>query len=497
MHQAPRPQRPPRGPTRRGPDPVQGERVAQRQLSQRASARRHLRDAQQSDAGQPHRRPRLLSPTRPVFLGFLAALAAGTGLLMLPAASRVPGGADLLDAAFTAVSALCVTGLSTVDTAAYWSPFGQIVILVLIQLGGLGVMTFASLLGFFVMHRVSLRDRISAAAEHGSQDFAHVRQAVFSVLAVSLTVEALVAVALTLRFWLHGRLPLGRALELGGFHAVSSFNNAGFALFSDNLSGFAADPFILVPISVSIVIGGLGFPVIMQLVRHRGNQRLWSMNTRLVLAGTVVLLIAGTVVVTALEWGNPKTLGPMPPAERLLNGFFQAVQTRTAGFSSVDIGSLHPATWLAMDVLMFIGAGPAGTGGGIKLTTFTVLFFIIVAEIRGTEDVNVFGKRLARSVHRQATTVALLSVALVVGSTALLMLLSSESTDRLFFEVVSAFATAGLSTGITASLPAAAKVILMALMFIGRLGPITFATALALRVRPVQYELPTERPIIG
>lgn len=221
------------------------------------------------------------------------------------------------------------------------------------------------------------------------------------------------------------------------------------------------------------------------------------MHTRLVVMGTVVLLAAGTVLVTALEWRNPRTLGPLSWPDKLLAGFFQSVQTRTAGFNSIDIGQMDPAAWLGMDVLMFIGGGPAGTAGGIKITTIGVLLFIVLAELRGDAAVNVFGKRLSRAVHRQAIAVFLLAVTLVVGCTAVLMLMSRLPLDAVLFEAASAFGTVGLSTGITPDLPPLGQLMLVALMFIGRLGPITFASALALRERTLMYELPKERPIIG
>jgi Trk-type K+ transport system membrane component len=223
----------------------------------------------------------------------------------------------------------------------------------------------------------------------------------------------------------------------------------------------------------------------------------WTMNTRLVVVGTLTLLVAGTVYLTAIEWSNPATLGPLDWSSKLLVGFFQSVQARTAGFNTVDWGSMNSASLLGTDVLMLIGGGPAGTAGGIKITTFAVLFFILLAEVRGDASVNVFGKRLSRAVHRQAITIVLLAVAVIIAATAALILLTDITMDRLLFEVISAFGTVGLSTGITAGLPVAGKIILMLLMFIGRLGPVTFASALALRERRTAYEFPKERPIIG
>ncbi|GAB3758950.1 TrkH family potassium uptake protein [Microlunatus parietis] len=436
-------------------------------------------------------------PARTIFIGFLAAGVIGTGLLMLPNARSGVGSASPLEALFTAVSALCVTGLITVDTPSHWTPFGHVVILALIQVGGFGVMTFASVIGIAVLRRMSYRSTLTTATEAKSLGLDEVRAVVFGVVKISVTIEAVVALILTVRFLIgYGRSP-GEAVWLGVFHAVSAFNNAGFSLFSSNMIEYVTDPVNGLTMCGAIIIGGLGFPVIMQLRRHARTPRLWTMNTRLVIAGTVVLLVGGTVFITAMEWSNPRTLGGLEVPGKLLAGFFQAVQTRTAGFNSIDIGAMDSATWLGMDVLMFIGGGPAGTAGGIKITTFAVLLFIIVTEIRGEGAVNVFGKRLSRAVHRQAIAVALLAVALVVISTLVLLLITDYSLDQVLFEVTSAFASVGLSTGITAGLPAAGQLILVVLMFIGRVGPITFATALALRGRQRSYEYPKERPIIG
>ena len=416
---------------------------------------------------------------------------------MLPIARVGVGGASFLEALFTATSAVCVTGHVIVDTATYWTPFGQVVILALIQIGGFGIMAFASVIGLAVVRRMSLRAKVTTAAEAHSLGLDDVGGLVFNVVRISLVVEGVVALLLTIQFSIGYGEPLGRAVWLGVFHAVSSFNNAGFALFSDNLTRYATDPFICLPICAAVIIGGLGFPVIMQLRKHLGRTLKWTMNTRLVIAGTFVLLATGWVYITAIEWNNPATLGPLDWPAKLLVGFFTSVQTRTAGFNSIDIGAMDPASWLGMDALMLIGAGPAGTAGGIKITTFAVLLFIIITEIRGDGAVNIFGKRLSRAVHRQAITVALLASAVVIAATTALMLMTDFGLDRLLFEVVSAFGTVGLSTGITADLPPAGQLILVLLMFIGRLGPITFASSLALRERRTTYEFPQERPIIG
>ena len=435
------------------------------------------------------RRAFRMHPAQVVVIGFAGAVLAGTLLLMLPIAKVGPGGAGFIEALFTATSAVCVTGLTVVDTLTYWTPFGQVVIMLLIQLGGLGIMIFASLIGLVLARKLSVRSRLNTAAEAKAVGFDDVRGLVRGIVLISLAIEAGTFVLLFLRFVLGYGYDLGQAAWYGAFHAVSSFNNAGFALYSDNLMGFVSDPWICLPIAAAIILGGLGFPVIMQLRKEFTRPLHWSMNTKLVLWGSAVLLVAGTVYITVIEWNNPDTLGALDPAARVLTG--------TAGFNALDIGAMHDETWLGMDVLMFIGGGPAGTAGGIKVTTFAVLYFIMLTELRGEGAVNIFGKRLSRAVHRQALTVVLLAVAAVVAATVALMLITGENLDRMLFEAVSAFGTVGLSTGVTPGLPDAAKLVLVLLMFIGRLGPLTLGSAIALRERPLLYEYPKERPAMG
>ncbi|WP_387967269.1 TrkH family potassium uptake protein [Georgenia faecalis] len=462
-------------------------------------------------SGRPHRlRSPVTRPGQVIVLAFAVALAVGTALLMLPvsvtdhppadvlpAATNAAGGATALDALFTAASAVFVTGLVVVDTATYWSGFGQVVILALIQVGGLGIMTSASLLVVLLARRLGLRSRMVTSASLGALSMADLRRVLLGVARIAVGVEAVIAVVLVLRFVLGYDYPLGRALWHGVFHAISAFNNAGFALYSDNLMGFVLDPWVCLPLAAACILGGLGFPVFLELRRHLRTPRRWSMNTKVVIAGTVTLLVVSVVTITALEWNNPDTLGPLPWTGKLLAGFFAAVVTRTAGFNSLDVAAMNTQTWFAQDVFMFIGAGPASTGGGIKITTFAVLLAIIVTEVRGGTAVNIFDKRLARSVHREAITVALLAVALVMAGTWTLLIMTEFTLDQLLFEVISAFATVGLSTGITHQLPDAGQLLLVVMMFAGRVGPVTLASALALRSRRLMYELPKERPVIG
>jgi trk system potassium uptake protein len=436
-------------------------------------------------------------PAQMVAGGFVAAIGVGTALLMLPNAKVGPGGAGVVEALFTATSAGCGTGLTVVDTETYWTPFGQVVIMLLIQLGGLGIMIFAALIGLVLARRMSVRSRMNTAAEAKAVGYDDLRGLVRGIVGISLLIEAVVFVALFVRFLTGYGYDVGTAAWHAVFHAVSSFNNAGFALYSDNLMGFVSDPFICLPLCAAIILGGLGFPVIMQLRKEFRRPVHWSLNTKLVLWATVVLLVAGTVYITVIEWSNPATFGPLDPWARVLAGFFHSVQTRTAGFNSVDIGAMHDETWLGMDILMFIGGGPAGTAGGIKVTTFAVLFFIMLTEFRGEGAVNIFGKRLSRAVHRQAITVVLVAVGAVMVATVALMTLSGAGLDRALFEAVSAFGTVGLSTGITADLPDAAQLVLVLLMILGRIGPLTLGSAIALRERRLLYEFPKERPGIG
>lgn len=438
-----------------------------------------------------------IRPTRIVAVGFLGAIVVGALLLSLPISKAGPGGATWSDALFTAVSAVSITGLTVTDTATYWTGFGHVVIIVLAQLGGLGIMTFATFIGLIVVRKISLSARLSSSTETRTLGMSDAKSIIRGVVLLSFLIEGIIAVVLALQFALaYGMAPL-EATWYGVFHAVSAFNNAGFTLFAGGMIEFVADPVVNIAFAVATILGGLGFPVLMQLRKHLWTPRLWSMNTRLVLAISAALLVGGWIFIVAIEWSNPRTLGGLDPATRLLAGFFQSVQTRTSGFSTVDIGAMQDETLFGMSALMFIGGGPAGTSGGIKVTTFGVLFFILLAEIRGDLAVNVFGKRLSRAVHREAITVVLLAVAFVTASTIALMVMTGLPLTPVLFEAVSAFATTGLSTGITADIGWPAQMLLCVLMLVGRIGTITLASALALRTRSIMYQYPKERPVIG
>lgn len=435
-------------------------------------------------------------PARLVTGAFAAAVLLGTVLLMLPI-SRTPGSAaDLMVASFTTVSAVCVTGLITVDTATYWTPFGQAVILALIHVGGLGVMALATLLTLAVRGRLGLRRTLVAQRETHANTLGDVRMILGRAVLLMLAIELLVTVLLTLRFRAAYVDSWPSALWNGVFHAGSAFNNAGFALWSANLIDFVADPWIIVPVCVAVVLGGLGFPVLRELRRRWRTPGRWSLHTQITVWGSALLLVLGVAAFWVFE-ATRGTLRGMGTGAQAMGALGGGVFPRTAGFNSVDYGLVTDETEAITAVLMFIGGGSAGTAGGIKVTTFFILGLVILAEIRGEPDVTVGGRRIADSVQRQALTVALLALGLVVSSIVLTMTVTDLPALDVGFEVVSAFSTVGLSTGITADLPPSAQIILMVLMFIGRVGPITVASTLAVNTRHRHYRLPQERPIVG
>jgi trk system potassium uptake protein len=440
---------------------------------------------------------RLNHPAQFVVVAFGAAISLGTILLLLPVSTADGSSPGLVTSLFTATSAVCVTGLITVDTATYWSGYGQGVILALIQLGGFGIMTLASLAAIFISHKLGLRTRLLARAETGALDLGDVRTILLGVARFTLLFEGVAAVLLALRFWVHYGESLPRAVWLGVFHAISAFNNAGFALFSDSLAGFLDDPWILVVISLAVIAGGLGFPVMMELRRERVRWRRWSLHTKLTVGMTVVLLLFGTVTISILEWSNPNTLGALNTPDTLSAGFFSAVMPRTAGFNAIEYADVTESTQLVTVLLMFIGGGAASTAGGIKVSTFAVIVLMVWAELRGDPDVSRFGRRVPATAQRQALSVLMIGLAALFIGNLLLIGFSDFGIANTLFEATSAFGTVGLSTGITGLLPEPGQLVLVGLMFVGRVGPLTLGTALVLRERDRLYRFPEERPIVG
>ncbi len=440
---------------------------------------------------------RLRHPAQLVVLGFAAAIAVGTGVLMLPWAANGDSGAGFVTALFTATSAVCVTGLVVVDTGAYWSGFGEATILVLIQLGGFGIITAGSVFVLTMSHRLGLRSRLLTQSESGALAMGDIRSLIAHIAAVTIALETIGALLLGLRFWSAYDQSPADAAYLGIFHSVSAFNNAGFSPFSDSMMRFVTDPVVTLTVCALIIVGGIGFPVLLDLQRRDHLPRQWSLHTKLTLLATSVLLVGGTLAIGWFEWSNPDTLGPLDAPGKVLAAFFQAVNPRTAGFNSIDTGAMTHPGLLLTDSLMLIGGGSASTAGGMKVTTFALLGFVMWAELRGEPDVNVFGRRVPTSTQRQALTIALLGIGAVMTGALALGVLTEHTLSATLFEAISALGTVGLSTGITASLDAAGQLVLVALMFLGRLGPATFGTALVLRAHDRAYRFPEERPIIG
>jgi potassium uptake TrkH family protein len=421
-------------------------------------------------------------------------------LLLLPVAvSGQSAGVGLDTAVFTATSALSVTGLSVVDTATEWSRFGQVVILGLIQIGGFGITTFASVFAVLVFRRLGLRARLATQLEQNQSDSGNLRSLVKRIAMFYVIVEVLGAIVLTVVFWRSSADGFVSALWNGTFHAISAFNNAGFSTFTNNLIDYSGEVAVLAPVMLLVIIGGIGFPVVLEVVNTRLHYRRWSIHTRLTLFTTAALLVVGTLSYAVLEWNNPGTFGTMGSgAERALNSAFAAVTPRTAGFNTFDYGQSGPGGQFLTSILMLIGGGSASAAGGIKVTTFALLGFVIIAELRSDRDVNAFGRRLSEATQRQALAVALLGVGSVaLGTLAIAATSPSLPMGDVLFETVSAVGTVGLTTGITPDLEPASRYLMSLLMLLGRLGPVTFGVALVLRRRQLLLRYPEGRPLIG
>jgi Trk-type K+ transport system membrane component len=368
----------------------------------------------------------------------------------------------------------------------------------LIQLGGFGIVTVASYLTLLATGRISLHSSLLASQELHQSNLSKALRLPARIAAVMFGAEAVFAAVLTVSFRPHTD-NWGTAGWYGTFHAVSAFNNAGFALFSDNLIGFVGDPGIIVPLCLATVLGGIGFPVLFELTR-RGQQRRashWSVHTRMTIYGTLILLGTGFVAFALFEWNNPATLGSLPLGDRLLASLAGTVFPRTSGFNSIDYGVASESTLGLTYVLMFVGGGSAGTAGGIKVGTLGIVLATVLAELRGEEQVTIAHRGIPRGVQRSAIAIILLGGLAVSLATSFIVTDSRFSLQQALFETISAFGTVGLSTGITAQLRPESLIVLMMLMYLGRVGTISVATALAVRGWHRRYRLPEEHPIVG
>ena len=441
---------------------------------------------------------RALSPAQFIAVSFLGAIAAGALLLSLPVSHAAGVRVGFLDALFTAVSATCVTGLVVVDTGSAYSRFGQVVVMLLFQLGGLGILTLGTFLAYATGRRVGFGGRVRVQAQVNVLETGGVLRLVRGIVILVLVTELLGAALLYIRFASVEGPVDGVFYSL--FHAVSAFNNAGFALYPDSLVRFVKDPLVNFVVMALITLGGLGFVVILNLLaRFRQNVRTpLSLHTKMVLSVTGFLIAAGAVVLVVLEWNNPATLGALGLPDKLLAGLFQAVTPRTAGFNTLDYSRMEPPSVLFTSLLMFIGGNPGSTAGGIKTVTFFVLAANAWSVVRGRAELDVFGRRVAQNTVVRAGVIAFGGVMVLGAALTLLTLTEPEGAFLpLFFEAVSAFGTVGLSLGITGTLSAAGKVVIMVLMYLGRIGLVTFALALVAEPPAGAVRYPAEEVVIG
>lgn len=446
------------------------------------------------------RRISTVSPTRTVALGFLAIILIGAVLLSLPAATRNEGSCGFVNALFTATSATCVTGLAIGDTWQYWTNFGQVVILVMIQIGGLGFMTLAMVFSFLLRRKIGLRQRLIIVQSLNLNDINGVVRLVRHVLIGTLAFEGAGAVILTCCFV--PRFGFAEGLWRGVFHSISAFCNAGFDIMgkaspNSSLALYAEDPIVNIVIMTLIVVGGLGFFVWEDIVHARSWKKL-RIHSRIVIVTTVFLIVAGAVAFSLMEWTNPATIGDMPVGSKLLCSTFQSVTTRTAGFATVDQAGLTGGSKLLTMLLMFIGGSPGSTAGGVKTVTIAVLMISALRAIRGHEDVNIFGRRISQKQVRDCLAIVVVVVMLYIIGTTLIMGFEQIEPMDAIFEVSSAMGTVGLTLGVTQSLGVPALLVLIVLMYLGRVGIMTIGIATMInggKTAKVRY--PEERIMIG
>lgn len=441
-----------------------------------------------------------LTPPQILVIGFAAIILVGATLLSLPIASASGHPLRFLDALFTATSATCVTGLVVVDTGSFFTLFGQIVIILLIQIGGLGFMTMATLFAFALKKRISLKERLilQEAMNQGSME--GIVRLIRKVIRYSLTIEFVAAVIFSVR-WSFDLGP-AKGIYFGFWHAISFFNNAGFDLFGSiygpftSLTTYVNDPVVNIVSMGLIILGGLGFVVMADVMDYKNCKRL-SLHSKVVLSATGLLVVIGALVIFIFEFSNAKTLGSLTWSGKIWGAFFQSVTPRTAGANTVDLGSLRQATQFFMIILMFIGASPGSTGGGIKTTTFTTLVGAMIAMVRGKEDIVLFHYRLGKDRILKAITLTMIALFLVIFVAMILSTTENHPFLMILFEVTSAFGTVGLTMGMTTDLSDVGKILISLMMFAGRLGPLTLAYALGPKTEKELYRYPEGKITIG
>lgn len=438
----------------------------------------------------------LSSPSRTAIGAFLLVIIFFTLTLLLPISSNDGQPAPFHHAFFTSTSAVTVTGLTTVSTAQQWSTFGQAMILAACQVGGLGTLTITSLLALAIGRKMGLRTKLIAQEDLNISRLGEVGGIVKSVSYASFSIEAIIALVLIPRFLALGEGPF-QAIWHSIFYSVSAFNNAGFTPHSDGIVPYGHDLFLLVPICIAVFLGSLGFPVFIAIQRNPFRPQHWSLTAKLTSVTTLFFFVFGAFFWGLFEWNNPATIGGYSPGEKILNAVFASIMMRSGGFNLVDMSSITPVSTLLTDMLMFIGGGSGSTAGGVKVTTIAVIALSILAEARGDSKVVAFNRAIPESSLRIAISVIVMGATVVGIGSALILIISGADLKEVIFEVISAFATCGLSDGLSASLPPAGIYVLSVLMLIGRVGTTTAATGLAMRSRRRLYKFPEERPTIG
>ncbi|WAC53479.1 TrkH family potassium uptake protein [Frigoribacterium sp. SL97] len=449
------------------------------------------------------------SPARFAILIFTGLIVVFTLLFSLPIASADRTITPLADSVFTAVSVICVTGLATVDMATHWSLFGHVVIFVGVQIGAIGVLTLASIMGLVVSRKLGLRARLMAAGDQNplrvhagpvpegqAVRLGEIGGLLTTVALSSFVIQLVIAVLMIPRMLIDG-IPVGDAVLDSFYYSAMAFTNTGFTPNAEGLAAFENDYWFLSLIMVGVFLGSIGFPVIYALARNPRNPRRWSVHVKLTLLTTAILIVFGMVLYIVLEFDNPKTFGGIEAGPTVFQSLFLSMMTRSGGFSTIQISDLNGSSLLVTDMLMFIGGGSASTAGGIKVTTLAVLFLAAFAEARGQRSMEAFGRRIPSDVLRLAVSVVLWGATIVAVSSILIMHITKEPLDHVLFESISAFATSGLSTGLTDRLPDSAKYILAVTMWMGRVGTVTLSVALAASQRRQLFTRAEERPIVG
>ncbi len=447
------------------------------------------------------------TPARFAITIFASLIFVFTLLFSLPIATASGQRAPLVDALFTAVSVICVTGLSTVDMATYWSPFGQVLVYVGVQIGGVGVLTLASILGLVISRRLGLRQKLIAAgdanplrirkgpvAEGQAIRLGDTGSLLLTVAISALVIEAVVALLLFPRMLIQG-VPVLDAAWQSIYISAMAFTNTGFLPTSEGLTPYAGDVWFLTVLMLGVGAGAIGFPVIYALSRNLKRPKQWSLHVKLTIFTFGLLLVLGALAYFVLEFDN--LFAGMDGGQRVLQSFFISSMARSGGFATLDMSQLDGSSLLVTDMLMFIGGGSASTAGGIKVTTLAILFLAAFAEARGHDDMEAYERRIPSDVLRLGVSVVLWGATTVAGATIVLLLITDDSLDFVLFDVISAFATSGLSTGFTANTTDAAQYVIAATMFFGRIGTVTLAAALAASQHPKLFRRPEERPIVG